>query len=288
MDKKYRKQKGGCMKVLVTGAKGMLGQDLCPVLEDKGYEVIETGRADLDVTNSEQVNAYLDKTLPAFVIHCAAYTAVDKAEEEQNKAALVNAYGTENIAKYCGKYEIPLIYISTDYVFDGKKKTPYEPDDKTNPINTYGLSKLKGEEAVKKYCQKFYIVRTSWLYGHYGDNFVEKILTAAKNNKRNKAADDQIGSPTWTMDLAEGILKLLDKPYGIYHVCGGGEVSRYEFVNEILKQSAITADVEPCKTKDFHSLAQRPLYSAMNNARILRNWKSALKDYLELRMGEEL
>ena len=140
------------------------------------------------------------------VINCAAYTAVDKAEEDSENAMLVNAFGTENIAEFCGKNDIALVYISTDYVFDGEKKEPYKPDDNTNPLNVYGLSKLKGEEAVQKYCRKFYIVRTSWLYGHHGRNFAETIITKALEGQELKVVDDQIGCPTWTADLASGIV----------------------------------------------------------------------------------
>ena len=275
------------MKILVTGAQGMLGQDLCPTLEDKGYEVIESCRKDFDITDIGQTTKYLSNIMPDLIIHCAAYTAVDKAEEEPEKVFLVNAQGTANIAKFCGENNIPLVYISTDYVFDGTKRSPYKPDDKTNPINVYGQSKLKGEEAVQKYCKKFYIVRTSWLYGHYGENFVETMISAAALKSELKVVNDQIGCPTWTMDLAEGIIELSDKPYGIYHLCGGGETSRYNFAKEIFKLLKIKIGLKPCNTKDYPNPAQRPLYSVMDNGKMLRSWKSALKDYLELRTGDE-
>ena len=281
------------MKVLVTGAKGMLGQDLCPTLEDEGYEVIETCRQDFDITDKKQTSKYLANVRPDLVIHCAAYTAVDKAEEEPEKAYLVNADGTENIAEFCGEKDIPLVYISTDYVFDGTKNSPYKPDDKPYHINIYGKSKLKGEEAVQKHCKRFYIARTSWLYGHYGKNFVETMLTLAKKvpdgeQHELKVVNDQFGCPTWTMDLAGGIAELLEKPYGVYHLCGSGETSWYGFAKEIFKLANIETDLKPCETKDFPRPAKRPLYSVMDNGKILRNWKSALKDYLELRTGELL
>ncbi len=271
------------MKVLVTGAGGMLGQDLCPALEDEGYEVIETGRKEFDIIDKAGVNEYLQAVMPDIVIHCAAYTAVDKAEEETGQAMLVNAEGTVNIAEFCGKNNITMIYISTDYVFDGEKKEPYKPDDKTNPLNTYGLSKLKGEEAVQKYCPKFYIARTSWLYGHHGKNFVETIISKAQEGQHLKVVDDQIGCPTWTADLSAGIVELLRKPYGIYHLCGGGETSWYGFAKEILKLSGIETPIEPCRTEDFPRAAKRAHYSVMDNGKILRNWKAALKEYIELR-----
>ena len=213
------------MKVLVTGANGMLGQDLCPILEDAGYEVIETDINNLDITNAEATAAFIKQEAPEIVVHCAAYTNVDKAEEDLKNAELINVTGTENIAKACAEAGATMVYISTDYVFDGTKSTPYTPDDKPNPINNYGLTKLKGEEAVKKYCEKYYIARTSWLYGHHGKNFVETMINLAKDRKELKVVDDQIGCPTWTVELANGILKLFDKPYGTYHVCGRGSRS---------------------------------------------------------------
>ena len=196
------------MKVLVTGANGMLGQDLCPILEDNGYEVVETDVNTLDITNIEQVKTVLNKEKPDIVVHCAAYTNVDKAEEDLKTAELINVTGTENVAEICGKSGITLIYISTDYVFDGTKNSPYTPEDMPNPINNYGITKYEGEEAVRSLCEKYYVARTSWLYGHHGKNFVETMLKLADNNEVN-VVDDQVGCPTWTVELANGIVKLL-------------------------------------------------------------------------------
>lgn len=270
------------MKILVTGAKGMLGQDLCPILEDSGAFVIETDVDTMDITNAEQVKQVLTDIHPDVVVHCAAYTNVDKAEEDFETAKLINVTGTENVAKACGKLEIPIVYISTDYVFDGTKTEPYTPDDKTNPINNYGLTKLQGEEAVKKYCEKYYIARTSWLYGHYGKNFVETMISLAQKDEI-KVVDDQIGCPTWTVELANGILKLLSKPYGTYHVCGSGSTSWYGFAQEIFKQAGLNVNLQPCKTEEFPRPAKRPKYSVMDNEKLCRNWQTALHDYLELR-----
>ena len=270
------------MKVLVTGANGMLGQDLCPILEDVGVFVIETDVDTLDITKAEMVDKALTDIHPDMVIHCAAYTNVDKAEEDLDTARLINVTGTENLAKVCGKLDIPIVYISTDYVFDGTKTEPYMPDDKTNPINNYGLTKLQGEEAVKKYCKKYYIARTSWLYGHYGKNFVETMISLAQKEEL-KVVDDQIGCPTWTVELANGILKLLSKPYGTYHVCGSGETSWYGFAQEIFQQANLAVNLKPCTTEEFPRPAKRPKYSVMNNDGLCRNWQVALHDYLELR-----
>ena len=172
------------MKILVTGAKGMLGQDLCPILEDSGAFVIETDVDTMDITNAEQVKQVLTDIHPDVVVHCAAYTNVDKAEEDLKTAELINVTGTENIAEACGKLGITLVYISTDYVFNGTKQEPYTPQDRPDPINNYGLTKYEGEEAVRSLCEKHYIARTSWLYGHHGKNFVEIVVKTLRDLSR--------------------------------------------------------------------------------------------------------
>lgn len=270
------------MKVLVTGSKGMLGQDLCPILEDVGAFVIETDVDTLDITDSETVHRAIEDIRPDMVIHCAAYTNVDKAQEDLKTAELINVNGTENIADACAKSGITLVYISTDYVFDGESVEPYTIEDMPNPINNYGMTKYEGEEAVRSLCEKYYIVRTSWMYGHHGNNFVEIMLNMA-DKPEIKVVDDQIGCPTWTVELANGILKLLSKPYGTYHVCGSGFVSRYEFAKEIFKLAGLNVNIIPCKSDEFPRPAARPPFSAMENEGICRNWKAALKDYMELR-----
>ena len=275
------------MKVLVTGATGMLGSDLCPMLEDSGFEVIETTRDELDITDEQNVKSVINDVKPDYVVHCAAYTNVDKAQEEFDKAELVNAKAAEYIAQACKENEAILIYISTDYVFDGEKQTPYEPDDKTNPINAYGLTKLHGEQAVEKYCDKYYILRTSWLYGHHGKNFVETMLSLA-DKPEVKVVDDQIGCPTWTVDLADAIISFIDEDpdYGIYHACGSGSTSWYGFAKEIYKQKKLEVNLKPCTTQEFPRPAKRPKYSVMNNEGLLRDWKLALNEYLELRIED--
>ena len=273
------------MKILLTGASGMLGQDLSPVLEDVGAFVIETSSDNMDITDVAQVKNVLNCTHPDMVIHCAAYTNVDKAEEEPEKAELINVKGTENIAKVSAELDIPVVYISTDYVFYGSKNTPYTPDDIPNPLNIYGKTKLAGEEMIKKYCKKYYIVRTSWLYGHYGKNFVETMISMA-DKPELKVVDDQIGCPTWTVELANGILKLLSKPYGTYHVCGGGQTSWYGFAKEIFKNMNLDVNLIPCSSAEFPRPAKRPAYSVMDNQKLCRNWEAALRDYIELRNFE--
>ncbi len=274
------------MKVLVTGANGMLGQDLCPALEDYGYEVIETDIDNLDITNEIAVRKFIKDEKPEMVIHCAAYTDVDGAEKEFDKALLINEKGTENIAKACSSIDIPLVYISTDYVFDGEKKSPYTTNDKPNPINKYGLSKLKGEEAVISHCPKFYIVRTSWLYGHHGKNFVEKIISL-KDNQELKVVDDQIGSPTWTMDFVEALVDIIEEePYGIYHISASGATSWFDFAKEIFKLIGEKVNLVSCTSEELDREAKRPKYSVLDSDNCCRDWKLALKDYLSLRSDE--
>ncbi len=270
-------------KILVTGADGMLGQDLCPILEDEGYDVIETDIKTLDITNPEMIDAVFECEKPDIVIHCAAYTNVDKAEEDIETARLINAKGTENIAKACAKIDSTLVYISTDYVFNGEETKPYLPDDKAKPLNNYGLTKLEGEEAVRKYCKKYFITRTSWLYGIHGKNFVETMISL-KDKPELKVVDDQTGCPTWTVELANGIVKLLDgAEYGTYHICGSGQTSWYGFAKEIFKLSGLDVNLNPCTTDEYPRAAKRPKYSVLDNNGMCRKWESALKDYLRLR-----
>lgn len=312
------------MKVLVTGANGMLGQDLCPILEDYGAEVIETDVDTLDITDEKQVFQMFSDVKPDMVIHCAAYTNVDKAEEDLKTAELINVNGTENVAEACGKLGITLVYISTDYVFDGETVEPYTSEDLPNPINNYGTTKYEGEEAVRSLCEKYYVVRTSWLYGHHGKNFVEtmidlagvkpvsvhgsetsraehydttvvteagakgteqSLITQVENRLRNeiKVVDDQVGCPTWTCELANGILKLFSKPYGTYHICGSGFTSWYGFAKEIFSQAGIEVNLKPCTTDEFPRPAKRPKFSVMDNNGLCRKWQVALKDYMMLR-----
>ena len=270
-------------KILVTGANGMLGQDLCPILEDEGYEVIETDVQNLDITNPDMVREVLNAEKPDVVIHCAAYTNVDKAEEDLETARLINSKGTENIAKVCSDIDAVMVYISTDYVFGGNGTKPYLPEDDTSPLNAYGLTKWEGEEAVRRYCKKYYIARTSWLYGIHGKNFVETMISLA-DKPELKVVDDQTGCPTWTVELANGIVKLLkEADFGVYHVCGSGKTSWYGFAKEIFELAGLKVNLKPCTTDEFPRPAKRPSYSVMENNGICRNWKAALKNYISLR-----
>lgn len=271
--------------VLVTGAKGMLGQDLCPLLKQNGYKIIETDVNNLDITNFNQAEYVIKYYKPDFVIHCAAYTNVDKAEQDSKMAFLINTKGTENIAKICADKDIPIVYISTDYVFNGEACEPYLPTDTRSPLGIYGQSKADGEIAIEKYCKKYYIVRTSWLYGHKGKNFVETIIDLAQKMPEIKVVNDQFGCPTWTIDLAEFIVSLIkeNKPYGIYHFCGSGKTNWHEFACEALNLLEIKTKINPCSSDEFPRPAKRPSYSVMDNADACQHWKEALKKYIEMR-----
>ena len=270
------------MKVLVTGANGMLGKDLCPYLENLGMMVIPTDYDTMDITNLEQTKEVISRVHPDLVIHCAAYTNVDKAEDDLETATKINVLGAKNVALASQDISATMVYISTDYVFDGTKNEPYLPTDKPNPINNYGLTKYQGELEVQKHCKKHYIVRTSWLYGTHGKNFVETMISLANKDELN-VVDDQKGCPTWTIELIQGILKLLNKPYGIYHICGSGKTTWFGFADEIFKKEGLKVNLKPCLTSDFPRPAKRPHYSVMENNGITRDWKIALSDYLKLR-----
>ena len=270
-------------KILVTGANGMLGKDLCPILEQNNYTVIKTNSQIMDITDFEMTNKVISDQKPDIIIHCAAYTNVDKAQEDFETAKQINSTGTENLAQICSTKDIPILYISTDYVFDGTKQTPYTPDDEPNPINNYGLTKYYGEQAIQKFCKKYYIIRTSWLYGIHGKNFVETMLSLAAKPEL-KVVNDQIGCPTWTVDLSNGIIKLLkNEIYGIYHICSSGETTWYGFAKEIFNQCKLEVNLKPCITEEFPRPTKRPKYSVMDNANICGNWKNGLQNYLKLR-----
>lgn len=268
--------------ILITGANGMFGQDAARVFADAGYAVLKTSKADLDVTNFAQVQKFFAENNFDFVLHAAAYTKVDDAETNRDLAFLVNVEGAKNVAIASKEKSVPMIFISTDYVFDGTKKSPYLPSDKTNPINVYGASKLAGEEEVKKFNPKHYIVRTSWLYGKNGKNFVNTMITLSENQPSLKVVDDQFGCPTWTVDLAHAIKNLIEtkKPFGIYHLCGNGITTWLGLSKKIFEITEIKIEVKAVTTAEFPRPAKRPKFSAMENNRLLRNWEEALSNYL--------
>lgn len=269
------------MKVLVTGAEGMLGHDLCPTLEDNGYEVIETNHANLDILDQTAIERTFKNIKPDIVIHTAAYTDVNKAETEKDLAYKINVTGTENITKACKKYGAVIVYISSDYIYDGNKKSPYTIEDKPNPINVYGKTKLEGENIVKTICTDYYIIRTSLLYGLNGKNFVDAIL-AQKNKPKIKVVNDQISCPTWTYDLSDGIIEVIENmDFGTYNICGKGEVSRYDLAKFIL--SDYSGELVSITTDELDNNIKRPKYSSLEPSIKTRKWQAALKDYLLLK-----
>jgi dTDP-4-dehydrorhamnose reductase len=276
------------MKILLTGAGGMLGKALAPCLEDRGHTVIGLPREELDVTNYQQVMDILTAAGPDLVIHAAAYTRVDQAESEPDLAYLINGYGTENIALVCAKLDRPMLYVSTDYVFDGEQNRPYTPWERCRPLSIYGKSKLAGEKAVQRHLKRFFVVRTSWLYGPHGRNFVNTILDISRQRKPIRVVSDQIGTPTCTLSLSECIADLIaSERWGVYHATDGGVTTWYEFAREILRGTNI--EVEPIATKDFPRPATRPKYSVLDKTTLIHTigrevtpWEESLRGYLEL------
>jgi len=278
------------MRVLVTGARGMLGTDLVCVLEEKGHEVFATDIEELDITQPDFLSKMIGDICPDVVVNCAAYTNVDKAEEEPENAYQINGLGVKNLALVCEDLDIDLCHISTDYVFDGTKEGPYTPDDPPNPINAYGQSKLAGEKYIQEIMKKFYIIRTSWLYGKYGKNFVYAVLDLAKKQSEIRIVDDQIGSPTWTVTLSKMIAKIIQtQKYGIYHVTDKTEkgINWYQFAREIVRLSGLDIKVVAIKTEDFPLKAKRPKSSVLDLVMVkmllkedLPFWKNSLKKFL--------
>lgn len=277
------------MKVLVTGAKGMLACSLVPILKES-HVVIPLSREDFDITEMDSVYKTLKEVMPDIVINCAAYTKVDRAEKERDKAFLINGIGVQNLALACADMGIILGHISTDYVFDGEKREPYLPFDNTNPLNVYGRSKLAGEKYIQWITNKFYIVRTSWLYGSGGSNFVSAILGKAKEQRNIKVIKDQIGSPTYTLSFSSSIKKLIESgAYGIYHITDDSEsgISWFDFANEIVSLSGSNTRLIPVNTDELPTSARRPKYSVLD-VEIARlaikfdfpDWKDELRKFL--------
>ncbi len=267
------------MLALVTGGNGMLAGDLAPILEDEGYEVLTCDIEDFDLCDEDAVRKYILGAKPDLIIHTAGYTNVEQAEAEPELAMKVNGLGTKYVAQVAAELDVPLVYISSDYVFDGEKKTQYTPDDTPNPLNVYGKSKLVGEKYVQELCKKHYIVRTSWLYGTHGKNFVQTMLER-KDVEEIKVVNDQIGSPTWTIDLSDGIIKVLDMPYGTYHISGSGKCSWYEFACEIFSCVGASVKVIPATSAEVPQKAKRPAFSSLKSSIKTKNWKESLKNYL--------
>jgi dTDP-4-dehydrorhamnose reductase len=276
------------MKFIVTGVKGQLGFDVVRELKSRGYrDVLGIDIDDLDITNSNEVTTFFKKNNPDVIIHCAAYTAVDKAEDNKELCYQVNVDGTRLLVEQAQKYNSKFVYISTDYVFDGKKKDGYEVDDIPNPQSIYGYSKYLGELETRKY-EKHFIVRISWVFGKNGFNFVKTMLRVGKEKNELSVVNDQFGSPTYTLDLSKLLVDLVQtEKYGTYHGSNEGICTWYEFACEIFKLAKITTTVHPVSTNEFPTKAVRPKNSTMSKISLDQNgfhrlphWKDALFRYL--------
>ena len=273
------------MTWLVLGANGQLGQELINLLKIKNIEGIGTDRNEIDFAKPNEITQKLEKLNPSHIVNCGAYTQVDKAEEEPELANLINAESVGKIAKFASDRKIPFVHISTDYVFDGTSNSPYLEDDKVNPQSVYGSSKALGEKFALENNPDVYILRTAWVYGEYGNNFPKVIANKLKNSESLNVVNDQIGSPTWTFDLASAIIEILEKKPkpGIYHVTNTESCSWFEFAQEIAKSLKVDLNlVKPTDSKSFVRPAVRPKYSVLSNKKWinagltpLRSWKEA-------------
>ena len=277
------------MKILITGSNGMLGHDLIEVLKDK-HELLLTTSKTLDITDGDSVMDFILKSNPDIVINSAAYTDVDGCESNPDLAYNVNGEGVKNLALACREVDCPLVHISTDYVFNGQNDRPWVEDDEIGPISIYGKSKLEGEEHIKEILEKYFIVRTAWLYGVNGRNFPRTMLELAQKHSEITVVYDEVGTPTYTPDLAKGISKLIETDYyGTYHLTNSGNCSWCEFARYIFEVADVDVNVIPVTASEFARPAPRPSYSVLENRNWvengfepLRNYKEAIKEYIEL------
>jgi dTDP-4-dehydrorhamnose reductase len=285
------------MVVLVTGSKGQLGQSIQHIAS-KYPELIfvYTDYLEMDITNLDKCDEVFLKYNPKYCINTAAYTAVDKAESEPEKAHLINAIGAENLAKFCKTFDTILIHISTDFIFDGTSIKPYLETDISNPQSVYGQTKLDGELAIQKTWEKHFIVRTSWVYSQFANNFMKTMLRLASERDSLSVVSDQIGTPTNAVDLAEVLLSIIQSPithhpssFGIYNFSSEGQCSWYDFANEIFQQKGISIDLKPIPTSAYPTPAKRPVFSVLDKSKIkttfsitIAEWKTSLKKCLEL------
>ncbi|PKM82253.1 MAG: dTDP-4-dehydrorhamnose reductase [Firmicutes bacterium HGW-Firmicutes-14] len=283
------------MHILIIGSNGMFGSDLLTVLSQQ-HKVTGFDLPVLDITHLSTTRSVSSASQPDLIINAAGYTDVDGCETNIDLALTVNAMGTRNLAEVCNELSIPIVYISTDYIFDGKSTSPYLELDMPNPQNVYGKSKLLGEQYVRELTKKHYIIRTSWLFGKHGRNFVDIMLYLIKEKDEIHVVNDQVGSPTYTCDLAKAISELIMKPtYGTYHLTNSGTCTWYEFTLEIFRQAGIdNVRVKPMTTEELNRPAPRPKYSVLDNhnwrklgKKPLRHYKEALADYLKSLTEEE-
>lgn len=284
------------MVILVTGANGQLGQ----ALQAKGsstsdLEFVFATSSDLDISNYEACAEFFEKIKPNYCINAAAYTAVDKAETDEDNARKVNVLGSENLAKSCAKNKCVLLHVSTDFIFDGRASIPYTETDTPNPTGVYGQTKLDGERAIQAVFDAYFIIRTSWVYSQYGNNFLKTMLRLAKERESLSVVNDQIGTPTNAVDLAEVLLLIIrfseenkEQPnYGVYHFSNEGQCSWYEFAKEIFEQTQTKIELKPIPSSEFPTPAKRPSYSVLDKLKIkntfnftILDWKESLKKAL--------
>ena len=280
------------MKVLVTGVKGQLGYDVVNELTKRGIEAVGVDIQEMDITDAASVEKVIGEAAPDAVVHCAAYTAVDAAEDNVEICRKVNADGTQNIANVCKKLDCKMTYISTDYVFDGQGTEPWKPDCKDyKPMNVYGQTKLEGELAVSQTLEKYFIVRIAWVFGLNGKNFIKTMLNVGKTHDTVRVVNDQIGTPTYTYDLARLLVDMNEtEKYGYYHATNeGGYISWYDFTREIYRQAGYTTKVLPVTTAEYGlSKAARPFNSRLDKSKLVENgftplptWQDALSRYLK-------
>ena len=278
------------MKVLVTGVKGQLGYDVVNELKKRNIEAVGVDIDEMDITDAASVDKVIKEASPDAVIHCAAYTAVDAAEDNVDICRKVNKDGTQNIANVCKELDIKMIYISTDYVFDGEGTRPWEPDDKPDPLNVYGLTKYEGEVAVTSTLSKYFIVRIAWVFGVNGKNFIKTMLNLAKTHDSLTVVNDQFGSPTYTYDLARLLVDMvLTDKYGIYHATNEGIITWYDFACEIFKTAGLNVKVSPVPASEYPAKAKRPSNSRMSKQKLVDNgfellptWQDALERYIKI------
>ncbi len=281
--------KANMMKILVTGYNGQLGYDVIKELRSRGIDCLGADKDDFDITNEKETLKAITEYSPSAVIHCAAYTAVDRAEDDEETCRRVNVDGSKNIALACASLGCKMVYISTDYVYGGKGEAPFEPSSPTAPCNVYGKTKLEGEKQVQKYCKKSFIVRTSWVFGINGGNFVKTMLRLSESHDTLTVVSDQIGSPTYTPDLARLICDMVvTEKYGIYHGTNEGCCSWAEFAAEIMKSAGKDTKIIPIFTKDYKCAAERPLNSRLSKKCLddagferLPTWQNALERYMK-------
>jgi dTDP-4-dehydrorhamnose reductase len=289
------------MKILLIGNQGMLGRDLQPRLEEAGFSLKGLDIADMDITRSDDILPHFESFGPDLVINCAAYTAVDKAESEAELAYSVNKDGPANLSSACKKIRIPFIHISTDYVFNGNAKRPYREGDPVSPLGAYGRSKWEGEEAVRSLLEQHIIMRTSWLYGVHGHNFVKTIIRLSHEKEEIRVVADQKGCPTWTGDLSDALVILVQRidkgsrevSWGTYHFCGAGKTSWYELALAVVKEASRRSSLKvlsvlPIPTSDYPTPAKRPMWSVMDCSKIQdtfdikpKKWEKSLTVMIE-------